>query len=51
MYYTNNVLQKTKVNTHEDTIAEILYNSTDNRPRVIARLELLIKESKIFFSF
>jgi hypothetical protein len=47
----NNVLQKTKANTREDTVAERLHNSTGNRPGVIARLELLIEESQIFFSF
>jgi hypothetical protein len=29
----------------------ILHNSTGNRPEVIAHLELLIEESKIFISF
>jgi hypothetical protein len=47
----NNVLQKTKANTREDAEAERLHNSTGNRPGVIARLELLIEESQIFFSF
>jgi hypothetical protein len=47
----NNVLQKTKANTREDTAAERLHNSTGNRPGVIARLELLIEESQIFFNF
>jgi hypothetical protein len=47
----NNVLQKIKYNTLEDIAAERLHNTTGNRPRVIARLELLIKESQIFFSF
>jgi hypothetical protein len=50
IYYMNNVLQKTKSNTLEDT-AERLHNSTDNRPGVIAHLELLIKILQIFFSF
>jgi hypothetical protein len=47
----NNILQKTKANTHEDTAVERLHNSTGNRPGVIARQELLIEESQIFFSF
>jgi hypothetical protein len=46
----NNVLQKTKSNTVEDTIADRLHNSTGNQLGVIARLEL-IEESQIFFSF
>jgi hypothetical protein len=50
IYYMNNVLQKTKSNTLEDPIAERLHNSTGNRPGVIARLELLIEKSQIFFS-
>jgi hypothetical protein len=48
---SNNVLQKTKANTLEDTAAERHHNSIDNRPGVIARLELLIEESQIFFNF
>jgi hypothetical protein len=47
----NNILQKTKVNTRENTAAERLHNSTVNRPGVIARVELLIEESQILFSF
>jgi hypothetical protein len=50
-YYTNNVLQKTKSNTLEDITTEKLHDSTGNRPVVIARLELVIEESQIFFSF
>jgi hypothetical protein len=46
----NNVLQKNKLNTLEDTAAERHQNSTGNRPGVIAHLEL-IKESQIFLSF
>jgi hypothetical protein len=41
----NNVLQKTKANTREDTAAERLHNSTGNRAGVITPLELLIEES------
>jgi hypothetical protein len=44
-------LQKTKSNTLESIAAERLHKSTDNRPGVIAHLELLIEESQIFFSF
>jgi hypothetical protein len=44
-------LQKTKSNTLESIEAKRHHNSTDNRPGVIARLELLIEESQIFFSF
>jgi hypothetical protein len=44
-------LQMTKSNTLESITAEKHHNSTGNRPGVIARLELLIKESKISFSF
>jgi hypothetical protein len=51
IYYMNNVLHKTKSNTLENIAAESLHNSADNRLGVIARLQLLIKESKIFFSF
>jgi hypothetical protein len=51
IYYMNNVLQKTKLNTLDDTPAERHHNSTDNRPGVIARLELLIEELQIFFNF
>jgi hypothetical protein len=47
----NNVLHKTKSKILKDIAAERLHNSTGNRPGVIARLELLIKESQIFFSF
>jgi hypothetical protein len=47
----NNVLHKTKSKTLKDTAAERLHNSTGNRPGVIARLELLIEETQIFFSF
>jgi hypothetical protein len=47
----NNVLHKIKSKTLEDIVVERLHNSTGNRPGVIARLELLIKESQIFFNF
>jgi hypothetical protein len=47
----NNVLQKTKSNTVDKVAVERLLNSTVNQPGVIARLELLLKESQIFFSF
>jgi hypothetical protein len=47
----NNVLQKTKLNTLEDTAAERHHNSTGNRLGVIARLELLIEVPQFFFSF
>jgi hypothetical protein len=47
----NNVLQKTKSSTLDNIAAERYHNSTGNRPGVIAHLELLIKESKISFSF
>jgi hypothetical protein len=47
----NNVLQKTKLNTLNKVVAEQLHNSKGNRPGVIARLVLLIKESQIFFCF
>jgi hypothetical protein len=47
----NNVLHKTKSKTLEDIAAEWLHNSTGNQPGVIARLELLIEESQIFFNF
>jgi hypothetical protein len=42
----NNALQKTKSNTLDDTAADRLHNSTGNRPGAIARLELLIEDSK-----
>jgi hypothetical protein len=51
IYYMNNVLQKTKLNTLKDTTVERLHNSKGNRPELIARLELVIEESQIFFSF
>jgi hypothetical protein len=51
IYYMNNVLQKTKLNTLKDTTVERLHNSKGNRPGLIARLELVIEESQIFFSF
>jgi hypothetical protein len=51
IYYMNNVLQKIKLNTLEDTIVKRYHNSTGNQPGVIARLELLIEEPQIFFSF
>jgi hypothetical protein len=41
----NNVLQKTKSNTLKDIASDRLHNPTDNRPGVIAHLELLIEES------
>jgi hypothetical protein len=44
-------LQKTKLNTFESIAVERHHNTTGNRPGVIAHLELLIKESKISFSF
>jgi hypothetical protein len=47
----NNVLHKTKSKTLEDIAAERHHSTTGNRPGVIAHLELLIKEPKIFFSF
>jgi hypothetical protein len=47
----NNVLQKTKANTLEDTAVEQHHNFIGNRLGVITRLELLIKESQIFFGF
>jgi hypothetical protein len=47
----NNVLHKTKLKTLEDIAAERHHNATGNQLGVIARLELLIKESKTFFSF
>jgi hypothetical protein len=49
IFILNNVLQKTKVNTLEDTAAERHQNSTCNRSGVIAHLELLIKESQNLF--
>jgi hypothetical protein len=51
IYYTNNVLQKTKSNTFDKIVAERHHNSIGNRPGAIARLVLLITESKIFFRF
>jgi hypothetical protein len=45
----SNILQKTKANTVEDAAAERHHNSTGNRLGVIARLELLIRESKNLF--
>jgi hypothetical protein len=51
IYYTNNVLQKTRSNTLEDTTAERHNNSTDNRPGVIVHLGLLIEVLQFFFSF
>jgi hypothetical protein len=45
----SNILQKTKPNTLEDAAAERHHNSTGNRLGVIARLELLIRESKNLF--
>jgi hypothetical protein len=45
----SNILQKTKANTLEDAAAERHHNSTGNRLGVIARLELLIRESKNLF--
>jgi hypothetical protein len=47
----NNVLQKTKLITLEDTTTERLHNYTGNRPGAIACLELLIEVVQIFFSF
>jgi hypothetical protein len=47
----DNVLQKTKSNTLEDTTTGRLHNSTDNRPGVIARLKHHIEVLQIFFSF
>jgi hypothetical protein len=47
----NNVLQKTKSSTLDNVAAERHHNTTDNRPGVIAHLDLLIKEFKISFSF
>jgi hypothetical protein len=44
-------LQKTKLNTLKSIVVEGHRNTTSNRPGVIAHLELLIKESKISFSF
>jgi hypothetical protein len=41
----NIVLQKTKSNTLKNIVAERLPAYIGNRPRVIARLELLIEES------
>jgi hypothetical protein len=51
IYYMNNVLHKIKLNTLKDTAAAKLQNSTGNWPGAIARLEFLIKESQIFFTF
>jgi hypothetical protein len=47
----DNVFHKTKSNTLEEIAADRLHNSTVNRPGAVTRLELLIKESQIFFSF
>jgi hypothetical protein len=47
----NNVLQKTKSSTLDNIAAERHHNFTGNQPGVIACLELIIKESKIYFSF
>jgi hypothetical protein len=47
----NNILQKTKANTLEDTTVELHHESIGNRPGVTAHLELLLEESQIFFSF
>jgi hypothetical protein len=47
----NNVLQKTKSNTLEDTSAERHHNSTDNRPGAITHQELLVEVLQIFFNF
>jgi hypothetical protein len=47
----NNVLHKTKLKTLKDIATERLHNSTGNWPGAIARLELPIEESQIFFSF
>jgi hypothetical protein len=41
----NNVLQKTKADTLEDTVVGRHHNSTGNRLGVIALQELLIEES------
>jgi hypothetical protein len=51
IYYTNNVLHKTKLNTLEDILADGFHNSIEYRTGAIARLELLIEESQIFLSF
>jgi hypothetical protein len=51
IFIPNNVLQKTKGNTLENTVVEQHHNSTGNRLGVIAHLESLIEESQIFFSF
>jgi hypothetical protein len=51
IYYTNIILEKIKLITLEDTTAEILHNSIDNRLVVIARLALFIKKRQIFFRF
>jgi hypothetical protein len=51
IYDMNNVLQKTKSNTLEDTVAKWHHNSTCNWPGAITPLELRIEESQIFFSF
>jgi hypothetical protein len=47
----NIVLHKTKSITLESIVAERHHNSIGNRPGAITRLELLIEESQIFFSF
>jgi hypothetical protein len=44
IYYANNVLHKTKSNILDNIVVERLHNSTSNRSRVIAHLELFIKE-------
>jgi hypothetical protein len=51
IYYRIMSLQKTKSNTLIDIAAERHHNSTGNRLRVIARLELIIKVLQIFFNF
>jgi hypothetical protein len=51
IYYTNNVLHKTKSNTLEDILADGFHNSIEYRTGAIARLELLNEESQIFLSF
>jgi hypothetical protein len=47
----NNILHKTKSNTLKEIAADRLHNSTGNRSRAIARLELLIEKFQIFFNF
>jgi hypothetical protein len=51
IYYRIMSLQKTKSITLEDTAAERHHNPTDNRPGVIACLELLIEVLQFFFIF